>query len=213
MAVNLIRKFSRKINNGDSIEIPIIFRQANLLISAKCPKCRSTWYRAGYLSQIIDILPLKKVQIANKILIPLNNPQIQTFAYFVDGYKLKFEAMNWIDSLTLEIYLPNMSLFQSEPTSSVNPADFTGQSDPALFTLTATAVSVLAANPNRKGLVVRNKGNKAVYLGFAATVTAANAPYSIPAGQTLEQTDDFPPGQLFMIAPLGNADVVVMEMF
>jgi hypothetical protein len=213
MAVNLIRKFSRKINNGDSIEIPIIFKQQSLLISAKCPKCRRSWYRAGYLSQIIDILPLKKVQIANKILIPLNNPQIQTFGFFVDGYKLKFEAMNWIDSLTLEIYLPAMSLFQSEPSAIPNLDDFTGQSAPALFTLTTTAVSVMAANPNRKGLIVRNKGSKFAYLGFTTTVDANNAPFSIPAGTTMQQVNDFPPGQLYMVAQSGTTDVVVMEIY
>jgi hypothetical protein len=213
MALNLVRKFSRNIKGGDSFEIPILFRQEYLLISAKCRNCRSTWYKAGYLSQIVDILPLKKVQIASKILVPLNNPQLQTFAFFTNGYKLKFEAVNWIDSLTLEIYLPNMSLFQSEPSATPNPGDFTGQSAPALFALSVTAVSVLAANPNRKGLVVRNKGNKIAYLGFVATVDANTAPFSIPGGTTLEETDDFPPGQLFMVAPAGNTDVVVMEIF
>jgi hypothetical protein len=212
MAVNLVRKFSRKINNGDSFEIPILFKQEYLLISAKCQNCRSTWYKAGYLSQIVDILPLKKVQIANKILIPLNNPQLQTFAFFTDGYKLKFEAVNWINSLTLEIYLPNMSLFQSESGAS-NSQDFTGQSASLQFALSTGSVAVLPANPNRKGLVVRNKGNKTAYLGFEPGVNANNAPYSIPGGATLEETDDFPPGQLFMIAPAGNTDVVVVEFF
>jgi hypothetical protein len=212
MAINLVRKYSRKIKNGESIVIPLIFRQEYLLISAKCQNCRNTWYRAGYLSQIVDIFPLKNVQLSNKIIVPLNNPQIQSFAYFNEGYKLKFEAVNWIDFLTLEIYLPNMSLFQSE-SSSVNPSDITGQSDPKEITLTAVVVSVMAANPSRKALLVRNKGNKMAYLGFKNTITAANAPYAIPGGTTLEKDDDFAPGELFMVAPAGNTDIVITESY
>jgi hypothetical protein len=212
MALKLVKKYSRRIINQKSFLIPIIFTSEYLIILANCQNCRVTWHKAGYLSQYIDTLPLRKVQLFDNKLILLNYPVLQSFPLFQLGYQLKFELAEWIKDLTLEIYLPNMSLFQSEPTASANPADFTGQSDPALFALTVAAVSVLAANPNRKGLVVRNKGNKPAYLGFAATVTAANAPYSIPGGATLEQTDDFPPGQLFMIAPSGNTDVVVMEI-
>ncbi|MFM2310811.1 MAG: hypothetical protein RLZZ04_87 [Cyanobacteriota bacterium] len=212
MALKLVKKYSRKIINQESFLIPLIFKSEYLIILASCQNCRATWHKAGYLSQYVDTLPLKKVQLLDSKLILLNSPIMQSFVLYQVGYQLKFNPVDWLKELTLEIYEPNMSLYQSENVSS-NPADFTGQSTPFEFALTAVAVSVLPVNPNRKGLVVRNRGNKVAYLGFAATVTDKNAPYSIPGGTTLEETGDFPPGPLFMIAPAGNTDVVVMEIF
>jgi hypothetical protein len=211
MTLKLVKKYSQKIINQESKMIPVTFKSEYLVILAKCLNCRATWHKAGYLFQYIDTLPLRKVQVENSKLILLNTPKIQSFSLFQLGYQLKFELADWIKELTLEIYEPNMSLYQSE-NNQTNSADFTGQTVTSL-TLTATALSVLAANPNRKGLTIRNKGNKICYLGFAATVDAANAPFSIPGGATLEETNDFPPGQIFMIAPAGNTDVVVMEIF
>jgi hypothetical protein len=212
MALKLVKKYSRKIINQESFLIPVTFKSEYLIILANCQNCRATWHKAGYLSQYIDTLPLKKVQSFDKKLILLNSPTMQSFALYQVGYQLKFNPVDWLKELTLEIYEPNMSIYQSENIVN-DPSNMTGQSVPALFTLTATAVAVLAVNSNRKGILIRNKGNKPAYLGFDATITVANAPYSIPAGATLNVTDDFPPGQLFMNAPAGNTDVVVMEYF
>lgn len=210
MALKLVLKYSRKIINQESFLIPTVFKSEYLIILASCQNCRATWHKAGYLSQYVDTLPLRKVQVFDSNLILLNSPILQSFALYQLGYQLKFDPVDWIKELTLEIYEPNMSLYQSESNAS-NAQDITGQSAPVLFNLSNAAIAVLPANTNRKGLIIRNKGNKAAYLGFDAGVNLNNAPYSIPGGATLEQTDDFPTGQLFMVAPAGNTDVVVME--
>jgi hypothetical protein len=212
-----VKKFSKSVRNSESFVIPITFKSEYLLVLAKCLNCRATWHKAGYLSHFIDIFPVGKTQIKEKKLILLNKPVIQSFSLFYLEYKLEFEFAEWIESLILEIYEPNMTLFSNNPPSDTPQVgysgDMTGQSSPAVFTLTTTAVSVLAANPNRKGLVIRNKGSKPAYLGFDATVSANNAPYIIPANSTLEEVNDFPPGQLFMASATPNTDVVVMEIF
>jgi hypothetical protein len=210
MAISLVKKFSRKINNSGVFEIPLLFRQAQLIIAVNCQDCRKTWHKAGYISQLVDIFPLTKVRSGEPKLILLGNPQICNFALFDSGYRLQFELADWVTNLDLQIYEPNMSLYQSEAGNS-NPQDVTSQSTPVQFALTIAPVAVLAANVIRKGILVRNKGNKPAALGFDNGVNLANAPYIIPAGATLELIEDFPTGQLFMMAPSGNTDVVVME--
>lgn len=211
MAISLVKKFSRKLSNSGVFEVPLLFKTSELIISANCQDCRKTWHKAGYISQLVNIFPLPKVRAGEPKLLLLGSPQICNFALFENGYYLQFEFADWITTIDLQVFEPNMSLYQSENVTN-NPADMTGQSAAFEFALTATAVAVLPANTNRKGLIVRNRGNKVAYLGFLATVTANNAPFSIPGGATLEETDDFPPGQLFMVAPSGNTDVVVMEL-
>jgi hypothetical protein len=210
--IQWVKKFSKSVRNSESFVIPNTFESEYLLVLAKCLNCRATWHKAGYLSHLIDVFPVGKTQIKDKKLILLNKPIIQSFSLFHLGYKLEFEFAEWINELILEIYEPNMPLFSNNPQSGYS-GDMTGQSIPVSVSLTATAASVMAANANRKGLVIRNKGNKTAYLGFTNTIDDDNAPYAIPGGWTLEEMNDFPPGELFMIAPNGNTDVVVMEMF
>ncbi|MGL5794979.1 MAG: hypothetical protein ACRC06_11330, partial [Waterburya sp.] len=190
MALKLVLKYSRKIINQESFLIPMIFKSEYLIILASCQDCRVTWHKAGYLSQYVDTLPLRKVQVSDSKLILLNSPVLQSFALHRLGYQLKFDPVDWIKTIDLQVYEPNMSLYQSE-SSATNAQDVTSQSVPALFALTVAPTAVLPANTSRKGILVRNKGVKQAALGFDAGLTLANAPYIIPAGATLEIIEDF----------------------
>lgn len=210
MALKLVLKYSQKIINQESFLIPMIFKSEHLIILASCQNCRGTWHKAGYLSQYVDTLPLRKVQVLDSRLILLNSPILQSFALHRLGYQLKFNPVDWIKTIDLQIFEPNMTLYQSE-SGGTNAQDVTSQSVPTQFALIIAPTPVLSANPSRKGILVRNKGAKQAALGFDPGLSLANAPYIIPAGTTLEIIEDFPTGQIFMMAPSGNTDVVVME--
>lgn len=106
MALNLTRKFSQLVTNRESFLIPVTFKSEYLVILARCVKCRDTWHKAGYLSQHINTLPLKKVQVKSRKLILLNSPVIESFPLFQLGYQLRFDFVDWIEKLVLEVYEP-----------------------------------------------------------------------------------------------------------
>ncbi len=77
-----------------------------------------------------------------------------------------------------------------------------------------TAVSLLAANPNRKGFTVYNNSNRTLYLGTANTVTtAANFFAIIPANTLYEwNIESIYTGALFAIANGAGASCQVLEL-
>lgn len=104
MALILVKKFSRKIINQEVFIVPVIFTKQHLIVSATCQTCRDSWHKAGYMTQIINALPLNKVEVSNSKLILLNTPKLHSFTFFQLGYQLKFQLVDWIKELTIEIF-------------------------------------------------------------------------------------------------------------
>lgn len=106
MSLRSVRRFIQVIGRDKVIDIPNIFKSEYLIILAKARNYPDTWHRAGYLTQFVDTLSLKQVQVLNRNLILLNTPTIQPFLFWQLGYKLRFEVVNWIETLTIEIHEP-----------------------------------------------------------------------------------------------------------
>lgn len=77
-------------------------------------------------------------------------------------------------------------------------------------TVNATATSVISTNGNRKGLVIKNTGLKAVYVGFSNAVSMTNYFQIINIGATYEFPYNFC-GEVFAVTTLGTNTVSVYE--
>jgi hypothetical protein len=81
------------------------------------------------------------------------------------------------------------------------------------LTIGIAAVSILPANPTRKGFSIQNNGNRPVAIGIANTVSlTANHITIIPAGGFYESPDNVITGQIFAIGGGANLNVQVTEL-
>lgn len=105
--------------------------------------------------------------------------------------------------------ITDMSLFLQDSVNSV--ATSTTTASVAVNSNTNT-VLLLAPNLNRKRFSLRNKGNKAAYIGFSSNFTTANFYLSLAAGAVYESDFSFT-GEIFALAitPNSNTDIQVTE--
>jgi hypothetical protein len=94
-----------------------------------------------------------------------------------------------------------------DPTPSANTAI-------ATVTVGVAAVSLLAANANRKGMTIYNNSVRTLYLGVANTVTVTTGFFAIVPANTLYEwsVETSYVGALFAIANGAGASVQVMEL-
>lgn len=78
--------------------------------------------------------------------------------------------------------------------------------------ITGTAGILIAANPNRKGLLVRNNGTQIVYLGYDSSVTSSNG-FPLSPQDTIETSNLLAGyrGVLYAISASGTQDIRYME--
>lgn len=106
--------------------------------------------------------------------------------------------------------ITDMSYFLQD---SNNNAPATSSTTASVIVISNTAtISLLPANPNRKRFSLRNKGNKAAYIGFSSTFTTANFYLSLAAGAVYESDFSFT-GEIFGLAIAANSatDIQVTE--
>ncbi len=104
MALTWVRKFTQNVNSNKNIDVSKTLKSEYLILSVSCIDCRDTWHRAGYLSQFLNVLPLRKTLVNNSIPLLLNTPTLLSFEHWQLGYQLRFEPVNWLTKFTLEIY-------------------------------------------------------------------------------------------------------------
>jgi hypothetical protein len=75
--------------------------------------------------------------------------------------------------------------------------------------LTTTAASLVAANPNRKGLTIKNTGNRTAYIGFTSAVSSSNNYLTLNSNAVYEFDPNYI-GQIFAVA-VANTTLVVTE--
>lgn len=172
MALTWVRKYVKELTTAESIIVPNTFESEHLIISATCFNCRSTWHKAGYLSQSIDFSAFKQARVNNSSLILLNTPMVLSFEHYQLGYQLSFEPASWIDNLTLEIYQPSMPLYSLDTNAPYGATTALTQS--ITVNDNSTPVLVLAANKNRKNFTIENKGSTAIMIGFMEPMTINN---------------------------------------
>lgn len=132
---------------------------------------------------------------------------------YLEAFVLGAEVtLNTLDSKLNQItqLIIDMSLFLQDSVNNV-VATTTTTASIAVVNNTTT-ISLLAANPNRKRFSLRNKGNKAAYIGFSSTFTTANFYLSLASGAVYESDFSFT-GEIFAlaIAANSNTDVQVTE--
>jgi hypothetical protein len=105
--------------------------------------------------------------------------------------------------------ITDMSLFLQDSVNATANATTTAS---VTVNNNTTPISLLAANLNRKRFALRNKGNKAAYIGFSSTFTTANFYLSLAAGAIYESDFTFT-GEIFGLAPANNSntDIQVTE--
>jgi hypothetical protein len=106
--------------------------------------------------------------------------------------------------------ITDMSYFLQDSNSNGSATSSTTAS--VTVSSNTNTISLLAANPNRKRFSLRNKGNKATYIGFSSTFTTANFYLSLAAGAVYESDFSFT-GEIFGLAIAANSatDIQVTE--
>ncbi len=101
----------------DPVEVPLIPTSRIFLIGTFSREARPSWYRAGYLTQeIIGVSISDEVVFeglpgtpstaidGNSRIIGLNRIQLVIFPKYSSNFRLRFDAVAWLKSLTLSIW-------------------------------------------------------------------------------------------------------------
>ncbi|MGL5940813.1 MAG: hypothetical protein ACRC2S_10545 [Waterburya sp.] len=139
---------------------------------------RPSWNWAGYFYQYLDIEPVGLTRIDRKINISTREAVLFVPEIFKPSYTLKFIRADWIDSLILTIYEDYMPL-NFEPIVNV-PSTSASSATSVTVPISTTSVSLLAANTNRKKLVIANNTNQDLYVDLDATAAVADHAIKIP---------------------------------
>jgi hypothetical protein len=139
---------------------------------------KPNWNWAGYFIQFIDIPVIGQVRIEDKINLSTKEPSLIYPKYFESNYQLKFYKADWIPQFKLIIYENNMPL-SFEPIVNI-PSQAAGSATSTTTPVSATSVSLLATNANRKKLIIANNGNQDLYIDFDATAAVADHSVKIP---------------------------------
>jgi hypothetical protein len=113
--------------------------------------------------------------------VPLNDFVCFNLKPTISAYKLQFDKVSWLNFLTLSVYQSTMPLFSESDITPQSTAVTTSTAS-----VTTTAAVLIASNPNRKGLTIKNTGNKTMYIGFTSSVSSNNAFMAITNGATYE---------------------------
>ncbi|MEH2357540.1 hypothetical protein [Nostoc sp.] len=102
----------------DPVELPFITDKHILLVGALSSKAKPTWLRAGYLYQQIGGIHIDDTVIYeglgsvpstetdfNRSLVKLNSIDLIRFTQITNDYRLRFEAMPWIEEVTLGVWV------------------------------------------------------------------------------------------------------------
>ncbi len=139
---------------------------------------RPNWNWAGFFYQYLDIAPIGLTRIDRKINISTREAILFVPEIFKPSYTLRFIRADWIDSLILTIFEDSMPL-NFEPVVNV-PNTNASSATSTTVPISAASVSLLAANANRKKLVIANNSNQDLYIDFDAAASVADHCIKIP---------------------------------
>jgi hypothetical protein len=142
---------------------------------------KPNWNWAGYFIQFINVPVIGQVRIEEKINLSTKEPTLVIPKFYESNYQLKFYKADWIPQFKLIIYQNDMPLNYSPDAAVVNvPNQFASAAISTTIPLSATSVAFLAANPNRKQLIVSNNSNQDLYIDLDATASIADHAIKIP---------------------------------
>jgi hypothetical protein len=142
---------------------------------------KPSWNWAGNFIQFINVPVIGQVRIEEKIHLSTKEPTLIIPKFYESSYQLRFYKAEWIPQFKLIIYQSDMPLnYSSDPPAINVPNAFASQIVSAIIPASAASTAFLAANPNRKKLIVSNNSNQDLYLDFDATSSVADHAVKIP---------------------------------
>ena len=158
--------------------LPVTFTSRLAIKVTDIAGLKPTWNWSGFFYQYLDIPPIGLTRIDKKINLSTIDSLLFIPQVFQPNYQLKFFKADWIPSLILIIYEDSMPL-NFEPQVNV-PNTFSSAANSVTVPISATSVSLLAANPNRKKLMIANNTNQDLYVDLDATAAIADHAIKIP---------------------------------
>jgi hypothetical protein len=158
--------------------IPASFTSRIAIKVSAIPGVRPTWNWAGYFVQYLDIPEIGLARVDAKIDVSIKNPTLFIPKVFKPNYSLRFFRVDWIESLIITIFEDSMPL-SFEPVVNI-PSTVASTAAGFTIPISATSVSLITANSNRKKLVIANNTNQDLYIDLDATASIADHCIKIP---------------------------------
>lgn len=157
------------------------FTSRIVIKAGKIANLKSTWKWAGAFYQCIDIPVLGLVRSDKKVDAPTADLLLFSPDKFDSFYTLKFVKADWIEQLTFTIYEDSVPL-SFEPTLPIIniPTSFASSTTTFTVPVVTASTSFLAANTNRKKMIVVNNSNQDLYIDLDATASVADHAIKIP---------------------------------
>lgn len=165
------------INQTETL-IPGSFSSRLAIKASDFALLKPTWNWAGYFIQYLEIPDFELARIETKINLSTRETVLFVPTIFDPSYQLKFYKASWLDTFTLTIYEDSMPL-SFEPVINI-PSVVASTATSATVPISATSVSLLAANANRKKLVIANNSNQDLFIDLDATASVADHAIKIP---------------------------------
>jgi hypothetical protein len=158
--------------------LPTSFTSRLAIKASNVALLKPSWKWAGYFVQYLEIPDFGLTRIDQKNNLSTREPTLFIPGVFNPSYRLRFFKADWISSLTLTIYEDSMPL-SFEPVVNI-PSVVASTAASFTIPISATSVSLLAANSSRKKLVIANNTNQDLYIDFDATASIADHCIKIP---------------------------------
>ena len=142
---------------------------------------KPSWNWAGYFTQYLDIPDFGLARIEQRHNLSTRESSLFIPTVFKPSYRLKFYKADWISSLTLTIYEDSMPLNFEPATPTVNvPSPLATAAISTIVPNSSNSVSLLAATPERRKLVVANNSNRDLYIDLDDTASIADHCIRLP---------------------------------
>lgn len=161
--------------------IPSTFTSRLVVKVSEPSRSKLTWNSAGFFYSYLDIPAIGLIRVDERFNVSLKEPSLLAPSIFKPSYSLKFFKVDWIPSLTLTIYEDSMPINFEPAAPVVNiPTPFASAATSTTVPVSATSVSLLAASPNRKQLIIANNSNQDLYVDLDGTASIADHCIKIP---------------------------------
>jgi hypothetical protein len=161
--------------------LPVNFTSRLIIKVSNIAGYKPTWKWAGVFYQYLNFEPTGLTRIDSKINVLIQDSVLFVPTVFKPSYALKFIKANWISQLTLTLYEDSMPLsFEPVVPAVVIPNNTASAVNTATVPNSAASVSLLAANPSRKKLVIANNSNQDLYIDFDTTASVVDHAIKIP---------------------------------
>jgi hypothetical protein len=133
--------------------------------------------QCGLLHLHVENEQLGNIRLFSKTVL-LNQAHLVRFDRLNFPFFLVFEKLKFFSEISLQIYRETMPL-NFEPVVSV-PNIFGSTTNSTPVPITTSSVSLLAANANRKKLIINNNSNQELYIDLDATASVSDFSMKIP---------------------------------